>query len=199
MGGVRIVGGELSGRRIDAPRGATTRPTSDKVRQAIFNRVAHAAFAAPEPDGGRLGGPVLDLYAGSGALGLEALSRGAPRCDFVDSGQEACAAIRANLAALGLEARAGVIAATAEAFLRGRPRPYRLVFADPPYADAAALTRALARLAGGWLEPDALVIVEHEAHAAPRPDGLVLIDERRYGQTAIGFFASATRVISEGA
>ncbi len=209
---MRIIGGALSGRRIDAPSGNATRPTSDRVREALFNRLAHGAFSAPlaaeaeDP----LGGPVLDLYAGSGGLGLEALSRGASRCDFVDSAGAACTVLRRNLEALGLQDRATVTQVPVEAFLRrARGTRYRLVFADPPYADAGPpLDRALALLVGQQLlSPGALLIVEHGDHAGPRAaeggqPGLGLIDQRRYGQTTVSFLAfigEGPRGMGEGA
>jgi 16S rRNA (guanine966-N2)-methyltransferase len=191
---MRIVGGELAGRTIGAPRGEETRPTSDRVREAIFNRLAHGALAPASP----FAAPVLDLFAGAGGLGLEALSRGAPRCDFVDDNAAACACIRANLEALGLAERAHVAQARADAFLR-RASPgqggYGLVFVDPPYAAAGApLDRVLAAL-GPHLVAGALVIVEHGAKLAPAATrggeaGLRLIDQRRYGQTVVSSFVA---------
>jgi 16S rRNA (guanine966-N2)-methyltransferase len=195
---MRIVGGTLAGRRLCAPTGQATRPTSDRVREAIFNRLAHAAFSDEDP----FVAAVLDLYAGAGGLGLEALSRGAPRCDFVDSSPAACAAIRRNLDDLGLSERARVHQLPIEAFLRRATMgPYGLVFADPPYADAGApLSRALARLCdAGHLSAQALIVVEHGEHAVPdAPSSLRALDRRRYGQTVTSFFAPATHGISEG-
>jgi 16S rRNA (guanine966-N2)-methyltransferase len=189
---VRIIGGALAGRRIDAPAGQSTRPTADRVREAVFNRLAHNAFGDHGVDEDPFARPVLDLYAGAGGLGLEALSRGAPRCDFVDSAAGACGVIRRNLAALGLTARAAVVHSKVDAFLRRAKEQYGLVFADPPYADAGApLAQALSAVAP-LLLPGALVVVEHGDHAAPdEPDGLRLLDCRRYGQTLISFFAAA--------
>ena len=223
---MRIIGGSLSGRQIVAPSGAGTRPTSDRVREAIFNRLAHGVFqeAAAGAELDHLAVPVLDLYAGAGGLGLEALSRGAPRCDFVDSAQAACAAVKQNLLLLGLSERGRVSRTPAEAFLRraqplavwaqapaGWAQPpagseprlgYGLVFADPPYADAgASLDRVLALLVErDLLLPGALLIVEHGPDPAPRAvaggqPGLVPLDERRYGQTVVSFLASAPRGI----
>ena len=203
---MRIIGGALSGRRIDAPAGDATRPTSDKVREAIFNRLVHGVFTVGEeelPD--PLVGVVLDLYAGAGGLGLEALSRGAVRCDFVDAAASACAVLKRNLTALGLTARARVAPIAADAFLRReKVGGYGLVFADPPYADAGdRLDRVLALLVEkGHLAPGALVVVEHGDHAAPAcarggaasggQAGLHLLDQRRYGQTTVSFLAFIT-------
>jgi 16S rRNA (guanine966-N2)-methyltransferase len=192
---MRIIGGALAGRRIDAPSGQATRPTSDRVREALFNRIAHAAFADVLGEGANpLSGPVLDLYAGAGGLGLEALSRGASACDFVDSATPACAALRRNLVALDLTERATVSHSTVESFLRRARGSYQLVFADPPYADAGApLDRALGLLVERrLLAPHALVVVEHGDHSVPRAasggqPGLALIDQRRYGQTQLTF------------
>lgn len=193
---MRIIGGELSGRRIEAPRGDATRPTADRVREAVFNRLEHGAFEVPRVP---LSGEVLDLYAGSGALGLEALSRGAARCDFVESSATAAATIRRNLAALGLQNRGAVHVLPVEAYLkRAGSLPHSLVFADPPYADAGLpLARTLARLGHG-LSPGTLIVVEHGDHAVPEaPAEVQPLDQRRYGQTVISFFASRGRGIAE--
>jgi len=197
---MRIIGGSLSGRHIEAPVGQSTRPTSDRVREAIFNRLQHGAFAEhgiEDP----FEGPVLDLYAGAGGLGMEALSRGSTHCDFVDSAASACAVLRKNLAALKLTDRAQVTQAPVEAFLRRATGTYSLVFADPPYADAGTpLERALSRLvAAALLAPSALLVVEHGDHAAPSTvSGLRMIDQRRYGQTVISFFAPASAEADRG-
>jgi 16S rRNA (guanine966-N2)-methyltransferase len=187
---MRIIGGAFAGRRIDAPAGQSTRPTADRVREAVFNRLAHSSFC-DDGIGDVFGSRVLDLYAGAGGLGLEALSRGAPYCDFIDSATSACTTIRRNLDALGLTARASIVQSKVDAFLRRGKERYGLVFADPPYDDAGApLTRALSSLPE-LLLPGALVVVEHGDHAAPdQPQGLRLLDSRRYGQTVISFFAS---------
>src|SRR5918999_4707697 len=132
---MRVIAGRYGGRRLQAPPGAATRPTSDRVREALFSVL-----------GGRVDGAnVLDLFAGSGALGIEALSRGAAEATFVDSAPAAARAVRANLEALGLEAE--VHRADARAFLRAARkggRQYDLVLIDPPYRRAAALARELA-------------------------------------------------------
>ena len=130
---MRIVGGSLGGRVLRAPRGAATRPTSEKVREAVF------AIIGPV-DGDR----VLDLFAGSGALGIEALSRGAAHATFVDAGKPALLAIRDNLRELGLESRATVIPgdAVATAARHAPSTPWRLVFVDPPYRSDLATRRA---------------------------------------------------------
>lgn len=174
---MRIVAGEQRGRSLVAPKGQSTRPTADKTRQAIFNVLEHA------PWGRRLGGArVVDLFAGSGALGLEALSRGAASCLFVDSNVEARTAIAANLDALGLTGRARI------ASLLAGEGSADLVFLDPPYG-AALLEPALGRLVdGGWLAAGALVIAERGAdEPAPAAAGYALLDERRWGAARVSF------------
>ena len=181
---VRIVGGSLSGRVLRAPAGAATRPTSEKVREAIFNILGNIL-------GSIEGDHVLDLFAGSGALGIEALSRGAAHATFIDAAKPAIAAIRGNLRELGLEGRATVVPSDAVASAaRHQPNaPWRLVFVDPPYRSDLA-TRAVLALPGEALAPGAVVVIEHDRHNAP-PDALgslVRTDQRRYGDTLISFF-----------
>jgi 16S rRNA (guanine966-N2)-methyltransferase len=172
--GVRIVAGSLGGRELRAPRGAATRPTSDKVRQAIFNIL------------GPVGGAVLDLYAGTGALGLEALSRGAATATFVDAAAAAVRCIAANAEALGVADRVHVVRADVLAALPRLGR-FALVFVDPPYA--AGPDRALAALPD-HVEPGGWVVVEHDRRAPPaeRFGPLRLQDRRRYGDTEVSFF-----------
>ncbi|HEX4423185.1 MAG TPA: 16S rRNA (guanine(966)-N(2))-methyltransferase RsmD [Kofleriaceae bacterium] len=181
---MRIVGGSHSGRVLRAPAGDATRPTSEKVREAVFNILGHLIGAL---DGDR----VLDLFAGSGALGLEALSRGAAHATFVDAGKPALIAIRGNLRALELEPRALVVAgdAVAAAARQVPEAPWRLVFVDPPYRSDLA-TRAVLALPPERLAPDAVVVIEHDRRNAP-PDtlgSLLRTDLRRYGDTLISFF-----------
>ena len=171
---MRVVAGRHGGRRLSAPRGAHTRPTSDRVREALFSLLGEVSGAA-----------VLDLFAGSGALGIEALSRGAAAATFVDSSPAAVRAIRANLEALGLEGE--VRRADARAFLhiaRRARRQYDLVFLDPPYRLAADLGRELSPALGPVLSPGARVVSESDRRA-PLELGLPLHHERRYGDTII--------------
>jgi 16S rRNA (guanine966-N2)-methyltransferase len=181
---VRIVGGSLSGRVLRAPTGSQTRPTSEKVREAVFNILGNIM-------GSIEGDHVLDLFAGSGALGIEALSRGAAHATFVDAGKPALASVRANLRELGLEARAQVLAGDAVA-LAGRHLPavpWRLVFVDPPYRSDLA-TRAVLAIPRANLAQDVVIVIEHDRHNAP-PDALgslLRTDQRRYGDTMISFF-----------
>ena len=179
----RIISGSAGGRTLVVPRGTATRPTSDRVREALFSRLEHAL----DLDGAR----VLDLYAGSGALGLEAASRGAAHVLLVDSSAQAVAACRRNAATLGLPGvvvRPGAVGAA----LAGAPEePYDVVLLDPPYdLSEEALGTALQRLVdGGWLAPAAVVVVER-ATRGPEPtwpDGLERTGERRYGETVLWF------------
>jgi 16S rRNA (guanine966-N2)-methyltransferase len=174
---VRIVAGAYGGRRLAAPRGARTRPTADRVREALFSMLDPVA-----------GARVLDLFAGSGALGLEALSRGAAEATFVDSSPAAVRAVRANLEALG--AGAEVRRADARAFLRNARaagRQYDLVFLDPPYQRAGALAEPLAEDLPAVLAPQARVVVESDRRS-PLELPLALQVDRRYGDTVIRIF-----------
>jgi 16S rRNA (guanine966-N2)-methyltransferase len=171
---VRIVAGRFGGRVLAAPRGRSTRPTSDRVREALFSILG-------ELDGAR----VLDLFAGSGALGIEALSRGAVDAVFVDSSAAAVAAVRRNLSALGIESE--VRRQDALVYLRGASRDarlYDLVFLDPPYRHASALGPELSAALGPVLAPEARVVAETDRRAPLELD-LARLDERRYGDTLI--------------
>ncbi len=173
---MRVVAGRFGGHGLVAPRGRSTRPTSDRVREALFS------ILGPAPvEGAR----VADVFAGSGALGIEALSRGALEAVFVDTSAAAVTAIRRNLAALGVEAE--VRRQDALAYLRSASRgarQYDLVFLDPPYRHASALGPELSTALGPVLAPAARVVVESDRRA-PLEFGLELLDERRYGDTLI--------------
>ena len=171
----RIVAGAAKGRPLAVPpRG--TRPTSDRAREALFSTLAGLL----DLDGAR----VLDLYAGTGAVGLEALSRGAAHVTFVESDRTAAATVQRNADTVGLPG-AHVVRRAVEAFLGGPPdAPFDLVFADPPYAlDEPALATVLAALAG-WLAPDGIVVVERSARGAePQwPDVIQSVKQKRYGE-----------------
>ena len=178
----RIVAGAARGRTLQVPRGGATRPTSDRVREALFSRLEHEGLL----DGTR----VLDLYAGSGALGLEAASRGAAAVVLVDSGAAAVSACRRNVTTLGLDG-VEVRSQAVGGFLAGpRAEPFDLVLVDPPYDLAEpALAAVLAALAGGWLAPGACVVVERSARTPEPawPAGLTRYAERRYGETRLWF------------
>src|SRR5216683_4685004 len=155
--GLRIVGGSHRGRRLVAPPGELVRPTSDRAREALFNILSHGNFAASGlPFAGR---PVLDAFAGTGALGLEALSRGASAAVFIERERDALAALRRNIAALGEEDRAQIVAGDAT-------RPPRaalacaIAFLDPPYHSGLAASALSALTAAGWLTPDTLAVIE---------------------------------------
>jgi len=177
---VRIVAGSLGGRVLRAPPGRDTRPTSEKVREAIF-----AILGPPGPED-----HVLDLFAGSGALGIEALSRGAARATFVERGRPALAVLRRNLAELGVADRAEVVAADAVAFLARPPQVrWRWVFIDPPYRSDLA-RRVLDALPAAALAEGASIVVEHDRRNPPADahGSLLRTDLRRYGDTEISFY-----------
>lgn len=188
---MRIVGGRHRGRRLFAPAGAAVRPTSDRAREALFDILSHGRFAAsglPFADES-----VLDAFAGTGALGLEALSRGAARAVFIESGAEALAALRRNIAALGESERARILPGDATRPPRAS-EPCALVFLDPPYRSGLAGPALLALDAAGWFAPDALVAVETAAREkTPPPLGFTLLDERRYGAARLTFLRRDVR------
>lgn len=194
---MRIVAGTLRGRTLVAPSGASTRPTADRTRQALFNVLEHASWSRALKDM-----RVLDLFAGSGALGLEALSRGAGFCLFVDKDAGAGAAIEANLQRLDLAGRARVERWDAErlpARSAAQGDGFDLVFLDPPYrADLA--TPALAALAeGDWLTAAAIVAVELGARDQPpvTPSFDIVVD-RTWGAARVRFLTLAGLHIAEG-
>jgi 16S rRNA (guanine966-N2)-methyltransferase len=174
---MRIVAGSFKGRTLHAPRGSDTRPTQDRVREALFSVLGQVE-----------GARVLDLFAGSGALAIEALSRGAAAATMVDSSRSAIAAIRRNLDELGV--RAEVRHQTAEAFLARacrEQRQYDLVFVDPPYGRASGLRARLSATLSPVLAPRARVIVESDVRT-PLALELALHFERRYGDTLIRIY-----------
>jgi 16S rRNA (guanine966-N2)-methyltransferase len=181
----RVIAGEAGGRRLAVPDGRHTRPTSDRAREGLFATISSIV-------GPLAGARVLDLYAGSGAVGLEALSRGAGHVLLVEHGARAARVIRQNIEAIGLPG-AAVIADRVERVLARGPAEggYDVVFADPPYALAdAGVTRVLALLAEqGWLAPGALVVVERATRSGPVswPDGFVLDRARRYGEATFWY------------
>jgi 16S rRNA (guanine966-N2)-methyltransferase len=173
---MRITGGRLAGRRLDVPRG-DVRPTADRVRESLFARLGCLA-----------GKRVLDLFAGSGALGFEALSRGAAHVVFADRSSAASALLRKTAARLGVEDAVEVRRGEAGAVLRrlAGDRVFDLVFLDPPYASGALDGALRALVAGALLAPDALVVAETDRRHLPTPvSGLAAVDQRRYGDTVI--------------
>ena len=178
----RVIAGTLGGRRLATPPGRDTRPTSDRVREALFNSLA----------GALPGARFADLYAGSGAVGIEALSRGATHALFVESSPKAAQVLRHNLAALGVAASAEVVTAPVAKALAGGPaQPYDVVFADPPYdlpgAEVAALLRAL--VTGGWIAEDGIVVMERSSRSGSPvwAPGLTETRSRRYGETTLWY------------
>jgi 16S rRNA (guanine966-N2)-methyltransferase len=179
---MRIVGGKFKGHGLAGPKGQATRPTSDRVREAIFNILAHG-IEGFEIEGAR----VLDLFAGTGAMGLEALSRGARFCQFVDESAEARGVIRRNADALGVIGQCKIWRRDATRLGPAAPQPgFDLVFADPPYNKDLG-TKALKSLVeGGWFTPKAIVVVEEAERATLAcPPELSEIDRRVYGETQI--------------
>jgi 16S rRNA (guanine966-N2)-methyltransferase len=180
---MRVTAGAERGRKLRAPRGALTRPTGAKVREAIFNILGPLS-----PN------PVLDLYAGTGALGIEALSRGASRATFVERDGRALAALQRNLREMDLESRARVmdtrVAVALHRLGAEKAQKFSWVFVDPPYA-AGEVEPVLALLSGGQvLDNGAVVIVEHDRHHQPpeHVGALELVDRRFYGDTGLSFY-----------
>ena len=184
---MRITGGAHRGRRLAVPAGDAVRPTSDRAREALFNILSHGRFA--------MGGlpfadkPVLDAFAGTGALGLETLSRGAGAAAFIENERAALVALRGNIAALGEERRAQII--PGDATRPPRP-PFRcaVAFLDPPYRSGLAAPALAALAESGWLAPGALAIVEVAAREAlGAPAGFTMRDERVYGAARLIFLS----------
>jgi 16S rRNA (guanine966-N2)-methyltransferase len=178
---VRVIAGSARGRPLRAPTGKGTRPTSDRAREALFSAVESMLAGL----GGRR---VLDLYAGSGAVGLEALSRGASEVLMVERDPGAVAVIRANIAAVGLPGAAVAASAVDRVLAGAAPHAYDLVVADPPYADDP--TAALADLlAHGWLADEGVVVVERSSRDDPWlwPPGIEALRERRYGEATLWY------------
>lgn len=176
---MRITGGIGRGRRLKVPSGSRVRPTSDKVKQALFNilgdRVVDAVF--------------LDLFAGVGGIGLEALSRGAARVTFVDASRDSLSSIKQNIEEMGFGDCAEVVPAKVESFLKKPSGPYDLVFLDPPYAEEMAPLLEL--LAGsGLVKQDAIVIAEHfkKQPSPERAGALMLYRQAKYGDTVLAFY-----------
>ena len=187
---MRIIGGTYRGLTLaDLGAGdpaAHLRPTSDRVRESLFNLLAHGPYGDPPPP---QGARVLDLFAGTGALGLEALSRGAAHATFVDHGQAALALLRRNLGRMGAEDTARVVTRDATRLGRNPGDPFTLVFLDPPYARGLGEKAAASALAGGWVAPGGLVVWEESVNPQP-PPGLTLLDQRRYGDTMLAIYRS---------
>jgi 16S rRNA (guanine966-N2)-methyltransferase len=188
---MRIVGGRLRGRALAAPKSLSIRPTADRLRESLFNILAHA-FGDPVS-----GARVLDLFAGTGALGLEALSRGAAFALFVDDSAEARALLRENVAALGLGGMTRIFRRDAAKLGPAHPlEPFTLAFLDPPYGHGLAERALTASHAGGWLAPDALIVVEEASKAAfAAPAGFAELERRRYDDTELIFLRTEEATI----
>jgi 16S rRNA (guanine966-N2)-methyltransferase len=178
---MRIVGGRLRGRTLQTPPSREIRPTSERLRESIFDILAHRFAGVVE------GARVIDVFAGSGALGLEALSRGAQSAMFVDSGAEAIKLLHANIAALSLGAVAQVRRSDATRLGKAPAGPaFTLAFLDPPYDQGLAAPVLAGLRQGGWLARDALLVVEESAKAeVGMPMGLSVVEERVYGDTKL--------------
>jgi 16S rRNA (guanine966-N2)-methyltransferase len=179
---MRVIAGEAKGRRLKAPRGMDTRPTSDKVKEALFS------ILAARIEGARL----LDLFGGAGGIGIEALSRGAARVEFVESDRATADILSENIAACGFRNRAEIHRMDAFRFLKQAQEPYDLIFADPPYHDGRLkkLLPALGR--GDMISPGGLVIVEH-FRKIPLPNRIGTLQSVRsyeYGDTVLTLYAS---------
>jgi 16S rRNA (guanine966-N2)-methyltransferase len=184
---MRIVGGQFRGRALAAPRSRDIRPTTDRLRESLFNILVHA-YGDPITDA-----RVLDLFAGTGALGLEAMSRGAAFALFVDEGAEARALIRENVATLGLGGVTKIFRRDATKLGAAHPiEPFSLVFLDPPYGRGLAGLALISARDGGWLAPNALIVVEESAGASfLAPEGFAEIERRRYDDTEFVFLKPA--------
>ncbi|MFH2036879.1 MAG: 16S rRNA (guanine(966)-N(2))-methyltransferase RsmD [Candidatus Zixiibacteriota bacterium] len=176
---MRISGGQYHGRKIDAPPGLITRPTIDKVRQAIFNILMH------DIDGATF----LDLFAGSGAVGIEAVSRGAKSVIFVESGRKQVEIIQKNLKKVKLDANIlDDDYKTASRILNSQKKQFDIVFADPPYLEISPLEVIDTVIEYDLLTPKGLLIIEHKFGALTENDKLKLLKKRKFGQTEISFF-----------
>jgi 16S rRNA (guanine966-N2)-methyltransferase len=176
---MRVVGGRLRGRSLANPKTNVIRPTADRLREALFNILLHA-YDNPIADA-----RVLDLFAGTGALGIEAVSRGAAFVLFVDDGAEARALLRENVATLGLGGTSKVFRRDATKLGPAHPiEPFSLVFLDPPYGKGLAEKAIASAQGGGWLTADALIVVEEAAKPAfAVPEGFTELERRRYDDT----------------
>jgi len=181
---VRIVGGRFRGRTLSAPEGVTTRPTSDRVRESLFNILQHGNLGF-DIEGAR----VLDLFAGTGALGLEALSRGAAYCLFVEDDADARGAIRDNVEAFGLTGACKIWRRDATKLGPAAPmQPFQLIFADPPYGKSLGEAALTAVTSGGWAVDGAICVLEERVNVEiEKIPSFTSLDVRVYGDTALHF------------
>ena len=180
---MRVVGGKLRSRPIAGPKSDAVRPTSDRLREALFNILTHS-YGDPVT-----GARVLDLFAGTGALGIEAISRGADYALFVDEGIEARALLRDNVESLGLGGVTRIFRRDASRLGPAHPLdPFSLIFLDPPYGKGLAEKSLISARDGGWLMPEALLVVEEAADAGFKtPEGFIELERRRYDDTEFTF------------
>lgn len=179
---MRVVAGRLRGRALKGPQSQAIRPTADRLREALFNILAHG-YGNPILDA-----RVLDLFAGTGALGIEALSRGAAFALFVDDGVEARALLRGNVEALGLGGTSRIFRRDATKLGPAHPvEPFSLIFADPPYGKGLAEQALLSAKDGGWLLPRALIVVEEETGVFKSPPGFDELERRAYDDSEFTF------------
>jgi 16S rRNA (guanine966-N2)-methyltransferase len=181
---MRVTGGTGRGRRLQMPRGEGVRPTSDKVKQALFNILQDRIEGAS----------LLDLFAGTGGIGIEALSRGARRVVFVDSSRQSLEAIKKNVEQSGFSSQAQVIAAEAASFLKKTIESFDIVFLDPPYAEEQQ--PLLERIAGSKAVNSSSIVIAEHFKKQPSPEqagGLVLQREARYGDTVLAFYKTEVR------
>lgn len=185
---MRIVGGRHRGRRLTAPEGQAVRPTADRTREALFNILEQGRLSQDQEGGGRLrGGRVLDAFAGTGALGLEALSRGARQATFMESQAAALATIERNVLALEEEDQAEILRADVLRPPRA-PAAADIVLMDAPYGQGLAEPALTALTAAGWIGPETLIVVELMAREPfDPPAGFGVLDERKYGKARLVF------------
>ncbi|MHA1128066.1 MAG: 16S rRNA (guanine(966)-N(2))-methyltransferase RsmD [Alphaproteobacteria bacterium] len=186
---MRIIGGKFKSTALanigKGDEGAHLRPTTDRVRESLFNVLTHGNY--PEIEGAN----VLDLFAGTGALGLEALSRGATSVQFVDDGNKANALIKQNIQTLNVRAQTKIYRRNATKLGENRSEPFNLIFLDPPYGKGLGEKAIAACIAGNWIAKDALIIWEENTPVSP-PKGFTVQDARKYGDTTITILTYTT-------
>jgi 16S rRNA (guanine966-N2)-methyltransferase len=184
---VRIVGGEFRGRHLATPKTDEIRPTTDRVRESLFNILSHAYPESLE------GTRVLDMFAGTGAVGIEALSRGCKQALFIEMGVEGRGLLRTNIETLGLTGRAKIFRRDAtDMGQAGTQEPFHLAFADPPYGKGLGEKAIASAALGSWLVPGALVILEERSDVVPQlPTGFAFLEKRAFGETTMHFYRYA--------
>jgi 16S rRNA (guanine966-N2)-methyltransferase len=197
---MRIIGGKFRGKRLAGPGAAGggdahLRPTSDRVRESLFNLLVHGDYGDPPPPEGRR---VLDLFAGTGALGLEALSRGADRVLFIDDLAVSRALMRENVDTLGVIGQTKIWRRDATKLGPAKGEPFDLIFADPPYGKGQGAMALASARRGGWIAPGAIIVLEHRAdEEIPTADWLTVADQRHYGETMITIFRAVDVAVAQ--